>query len=277
MRTVDGGTSDLFLLALSDGLNPLGGPRQLTFGNRGGTSPAWKADGQEIVYSNWLSNSGLWRLRVSSSRRSPPEPQRLAFLGDGIFAPAISRDGRRLAYVHELFHASIGRIQTSAPDGSTISITGGVQPVIASSRNDLWPQFSPGGERIAFVSGRSGKDEIWVCDSDGSNPLQLTSFGGPSVTTPGWSPDGEKIAFDSNAAGAFDIYVIGAGGGKPQRLTTHPANDGNPSWSHDGRWIYFDSNRSGEQLAVNRIGSLLMEPGRLSNRRMAYFSFTPRP
>jgi tricorn protease-like protein len=86
-----------------------------------------------------------------------------------------------------------------------------------------------------------------VCDNDGSNPLQLTSFGGAVVTTPRWSPDGQKIAFDSDAAGGWDIYVISAGGGKPQRLTTHPANDGNPSWSHDGRWIYFDSARSGEQ------------------------------
>ena len=246
IRAVDGGNSDLFLLALSDELKPLGEPRQLTFGNRHVTSPAWTADGKEIVYANWAGQSGLWRLGVSSSRRSPAEPQRLASLGDSIFGPAISRDGRRLAYVHELLHASIGRTDARVPAGA-IRMTGSAQPFIASSRDDLAPQFSPGGDRIAFVSGRSGNDELWVCDSDGSNPLQLTSFGGPWITTPRWSPDGEKIAFDSDAAGAFDIYVIGASGGKPQRLTTHPANDGNPSWSHDGRWIYFDSARSGEQ------------------------------
>ena len=77
--------------------------------------------------------------------------------------------------------------------------------------------------------------------------MQLTSFGGPDVTTPRWSPDGGRIAFDSNAAGEFDIYVVGANGGKPQRMTTDPANDGNPSWSHDGQWIYFDSARAGAQ------------------------------
>ena len=99
-----------------------------------------------------------------------------------------------------------------------------------------------------FVSERSGHPEIWVCNSEGLSPLQLTSFQGPAVTTPRWSPDGRRIAFDSDAnEGRFDIWVIGADGGKPVRMTTHPANDGNPSWSHDGRWIYFDSARTGEQ------------------------------
>src|ERR1700737_4418539 len=79
------------------------------------------------------------------------------------------------------------------------------------------------------MSDRSGNLEIWVCDSDGSNALQLTSFGGPQATTPRWSPDGGRIAFDSDAEGEYDIWVIGANGGKPQRMTTHPANDGNPS------------------------------------------------
>jgi Tol biopolymer transport system component len=119
--------------------------------------------------------------------------------------------------------------------------------LISSSRDDSSPQYSPDGKKIAFVSARSGRPEIWVCSSDGSNAVQLTSFGGPFVTTPRWSPDGERIAFDSNAAGEFDIYVVGADGGKPQRMTTHPANDGNPSWSHDGKWLYFDSARTGEQ------------------------------
>ena len=111
------------------------------------------------------------------------------------------------------------------------------------------PQFSPDGKRIAFASQRSGTWEIWVCNSDGSSPVQLTFFQGPNVTTPRWSPDGGQIAFDSDAGAEqeFDIWVIDANGGKPVRMTTHPANDGNPSWSHDGRWIYFDSARTGEQ------------------------------
>ena len=78
---------------------------------------------------------------------------------------------------------------------------------ISSTRYDESPQFSPDGKRIAFSSDRSGSGEIWVCDSDGLNAVQLTSLGGPLVTMPRWSPDGEHIAFDSSAEGQFDIYT----------------------------------------------------------------------
>jgi Tol biopolymer transport system component len=118
---------------------------------------------------------------------------------------------------------------------------------MTSTRSDDSPQFSPDGKRVVFTSDRSGHPEIWVSGEDGSNAVQLTSFGGPYVTTPRWSPDGTRIAFDSNAGGEFDIWMVGVSGGKPQRMTTHPANDGNPSWSRDGKWIYFDSARTGEQ------------------------------
>jgi len=97
-----------------------------------------------------------------------------------------------------------------------------------------------------FSSGRSGSSEIWVCDADGSNPAQVTSFGGPDVGSARWSPDGGQIAFDSIAAGQRDIFVMSAEGGKPRRLTEDVADDVRPSWSLDGRWIYFGSNRTGE-------------------------------
>jgi Tol biopolymer transport system component len=240
-RIVDGGIRDLYLLPFSDTHMPLGEPRELAFGNRDAQSPTWSADGREIIFSD----GGLMWTVIPSSMGGTAKPQRLD-VGEGT-DPAISRHGRRLAYTHVFSHSSIGRIPLfHANLGKPLNAVS-ARPLISSTRDESSPEYSPDGKRIAFVSSRSGDGEIWVCDSDGSNAVQLTYLGGPFLDRARWSPDGERLAFDSTAAGQWDIYVVGANGGKVQRMTKDPANDGNPSWSRDGRWIYFDSARTGVQ------------------------------
>ena len=242
------GLSDLYLLTLSDGLKPAGEPRQITFGSQGaGGRPGLRMDARSSIRAGSMVGEGpveslrFWaRCRTSRTATSP-------ICGRRAFEPTISRSGHRLAYVNWLYHSSIWRMAALGLEGNRLPPLNQPTPLISSTRDDRAPQFSPDGQKIAFESIRSGSLEVWICNADGSNAVQLTSFGGPDVTTPRWSPDGGRIAFDSNAAGESDIYVVGADGGKPQRMTTDPANDGNPSWSHDGRWIYFDSARTGEQ------------------------------
>jgi eukaryotic-like serine/threonine-protein kinase len=242
------GHGDLYLLSLSDGWKPAGAPRQITFGNQDAHYPAWTADGREIVYSvGLLVPRGLWRIPVLGRVAGRAEPQRLSYVGNDAFEPAVSRKAHRLAYSHDFSHSSIWRMAAPGPEDNRLRALKQPFSLVSSTRDDFSPQFSPDGKKLAFQSSRSGSPEVWVCDADGSHAVQVTSFGGPDVTTPRWSPDGGRIAFDSNAAGEFDIYVVAADGGKPQRMTTNPANDGNPSWSQDGRWIYFDSARTGEQ------------------------------
>ncbi len=88
--------------------------------------------------------------------------------------------------------------------------------------------------------------EVWKCDSDGSNAVQLTSLEANTTDPPRWSPDGHGIVFRSNPLGQFEIYVVDANGGAPRRLTNDPSDDAIPSWSRNGEWIYFSSNRSGQ-------------------------------
>jgi len=212
-----------------------GEPKRLTFDNRSGRSLAWTADGREILFSLWASATfRLWRVSAAGGT-----PEQLA-VGQGGSTLAISRQGDHLAYSQESRDTDIWRIGTSGPTS--------MRPtrLISSTRLDYGPQYSPDSKRIAFTSGRSGSNEIWLCDADGLNPVQLTSFAGPDVGSPRWSPDGRQVAFDSVATGNRDIFVVSVEGGKPRRLTEDSSDEVRPSWSRDGRWIYFGSNRTGD-------------------------------
>jgi Tol biopolymer transport system component len=115
---------------------------------------------------------------------------------------------------------------------------------ITSTRIDADPDFSADGKKVAFGSDRSGNDEIWISGSDGSNPMQLTSFGGAANGSPRWSPDAKHIAFDANVTGQWQIHLVDVNGGRPRRITNSPAPDMIPTWSRNGKWIYFASHRS---------------------------------
>jgi Tol biopolymer transport system component len=107
------------------------------------------------------------------------------------------------------------------------------------------PDYSPDGKRLAFASTRSGTEEIWVSDAAGSNPMQVTSMGGPQCANPRWSPDGRLILFNSRREGSADLYVLWPETGELRRITDDPAEEIEPRWSRDGRAIYFGSNRTG--------------------------------
>ncbi|MEK7754031.1 MAG: DPP IV N-terminal domain-containing protein, partial [Acidobacteriota bacterium] len=238
-RIAGDGASDLYLVALSADLRPQGQPRRLTSGPGMHLSPAWTADGKEIIHSFGPGATGaLWRLATSGAG----QPQLLAFAGQDAGSPAISRKGDRLVFVRALRDVNIWRIELTG----TGAEAGAPAKFISSTREDRVPQYSPDGKKIAFQSDRSGSPEIWVCQSDGSSPVRLTSIRGPVTGQPRWSPDGRRIAFFSAARGSRDIYVIDAEGGPPRQLTKDPADEATPSWSQDGQWVYFHARRTAE-------------------------------
>ena len=157
-----------------------------------------------------------------------------------VLDPAISPEGSRLAYTQSLFDLNIWRLELSGAKSRSPM----PKEFIASTQIDNWPEFSPDGRRILFLSYRSGSYEVWVCGTEGEQPVQLTELNA-HTGTPHWSADSRDIVFDSRREGNADIYVISAEGGRPRRLTPDPSEDVCPSWSRDGKWIYFGSTRGG--------------------------------
>lgn len=126
---------------------------------------------------------------------------------------------------------------------------------------DTDPVFSPDGKKIAFRSARGddpkAHEELWIMDSNGSNPKQLTFYpegqsppsrslykAGPPV----WSPDGKWITFISHRNGRYNIYKIRPDGSGFGRLTSNDMDEGYFSWTTDGKQIVFDSYTSEDNI-----------------------------
>jgi Tol biopolymer transport system component len=223
-------SDDIYVATVSGGK-----PRPLTLLHADIKSPAWTSNGKEIVFSsNHQGLKTLWRVALSGG-----DPEPLSIAADDAWLVTTSARGNRLAFLRRKVDTNIWEAPVFA------AVRRQPLKLIASTREDASPAFSPDGQRIAFASNRSGGFEIYVCGGDGSNPVQLTSMKAPDTGTPAWSPDGKQIAFDSRLEGHSDIFVINAEGGSPHRLTTEPYDNELPSWSRDGHWIYFTSERPG--------------------------------
>ncbi len=223
----------IFLAPLASGV-----PRQLTTDGKSILHLAWTADSREIIYSGLRSGGyELWRLPVVGGS---PTPLRL---GEGqYYFPSVSRQGNRLAFARSDDDPNIWRLPLAGP-GKT---AGPPNVLIASTRDDDSPKFSPDGRKIVFGSNRSGNGELWICNSDGSNPQQLTSFENVIVDTFGWSPDSQSVVVTMRRQG-FEAYLVKLDGSPPQRLESDPPMEAFPNLSQDGRWIYFASTKSGKQ------------------------------
>ncbi len=228
---------DVYSQALSRDLLPEGAPKRVTFHNSFVLTPMWTADGRAILYP--YSEGGavtLWRVSPTSGR----PPAVASPIGGVGFHVTISRQGNRMAWVQGHADQEIYRVEIRALERGSQSAV----KIAPSTRAEFDAEISPNGQHLSFVSRRSGSTEVWVSREDGSSPVQLTSFGGPHVTTPRWSPDGLWIVFDARVKANGDIYVVSARGERPRRLTDEPSDESFPAWTHDGKWVYFTSDRA---------------------------------
>lgn len=147
---------------------------------------------------------------------------------------------------------------TQACAGGSVPAEGTAEPgqaVTVTPGTDGEPVGKPAspGVRIAFVSDRGGKTDLWVMGADGSNQRQLTSNSAEEFW-PAWSPDGVRIAYSSKNGDLFDLWVVDVDSGKGRRLAQAlGTSPGRVTWAADGSGVYLQGvagNGNGAQPSV---------------------------
>lgn len=106
--------------------------------------------------------------------------------------PAISPDGEWVAYVRRWSDAMTDRrysnIWVVKSDGT------GHRAITSGKYTESAPVWSPDGQRLAFVSDRDDRAQLWVRWMDTGDALAITN-GSEAPSAPAWSPDGKQLAF----------------------------------------------------------------------------------
>ncbi len=243
---------DIYVMPADGGATP----RRVTDDESQIQGLAWAEDGSIVFSSDRDGVTRLWKARVG-----PLGGGMLPVLGPGENAtlPAVTKQGRRLAYTRSERDLNIWKLDVGhGPEMME------PRAIVSSTRQDHSPQFSPDGQRIAFVSDRSGSNELWIVDADGSNAVKLTSYGDPIVASPSWSPDGTEIAMQVISGSRFDVDVVPVSGSATRRLTKGDAGGSLPFWSHDGEWIYVTLREDGLCKIPARGGEVVHDAHRLA-------------
>lgn len=127
-------------------------------------APAWSPDGKELVFhSDRDGNHEIYVMQANGSN-----VQRLTYHPGNEWTPSWSPDGSRIAFV--------GYHDSQSAEIFVMDVNGENQRNLTNHpAEDAVPVWSPDGRQIAFESRRDGHLQVYVMNSDGSNPLRVTS------------------------------------------------------------------------------------------------------
>jgi hypothetical protein len=177
-----GGESNLYTMD-PDGTNVT----QLTVHDDRDSSADWSPDGTQLVFRRRIDgNSDIWTVNADGSN-----PQFLVGGPAGEYDPDWSPDGSTIAFISD--ERGSFDIWTFPAQGlTTIGAPPSLEAALATRitdhpGNEEYPEWSPDGSFILFMSDRHGVQDIWMMRPDGSEQSALAftyPVGWPQVALP---------------------------------------------------------------------------------------------
>ncbi|HEY3781162.1 MAG TPA: PDZ domain-containing protein [Fimbriimonadaceae bacterium] len=103
-----------------------------------------------------------------------------------------------------------------------------------------FPDWSPDGKTIAFMSDKSGEYQIYTVPQMGGEPTQVTDNKGPSILSLQWAPDSKRIVYTT---ADLELNVLDTETKKVTTVFTDPYSAiAGFDFSPDGKWLVFTGN-----------------------------------
>ncbi len=124
-------------------------------------------------------------------------------------------------------------------------------PLASSTSDDHHGVFSPDESLVAFISRRSGHDELWIVDTKDDVARRLTQFDGATVRYPAWHPAGRRVMFTAQTDAGERLYEVDIISGDLRQLGSAGVESTMPKWLPGGqRWVQGCKNESGWGICV---------------------------